>query len=67
MSLLIELSKTERLQTLVMIQNEFGSFTYRAIADYLIPSNMFKSVKKFVIRDPNPGKFHQKEMFKISQ
>lgn len=66
MSLIIELSKTSELKTLVLMSNQFSSFTYRALADYMIPSQMFKSLNKFVLKDPNPFKLHFKDLLKVT-
>ena len=56
MNLVRYLAKTRGLETLVFMQNSFGMATYSVLADQFIPKRAFKSIKKFVLREPIPHK-----------
>lgn len=44
------------LTTLVIILNNFGKLFFASFAESYIASESFKSMKKLVLKDPNPKK-----------
>ena len=39
-----------------IMRNGFSAASFDAIAEKLIPSNIFAAIKKFILKDPNPIK-----------
>ena len=48
--------KQEGLQGLGIMRNGLSVASFDAIAEKLIPSNIFAVIKKFILKDPNPIK-----------
>lgn len=65
--LIVELSKTKGLQSLVFMRNNFGEKTYKGLSKFLVPSMGFRTLKKFVLKDPIPNKLLPGEISKISK
>lgn len=65
--LIVELCKTKGLKSLVFMQNNFGEKTYKGLSQFLIPSIGFRSLKKFVVKDPIPNKLLPHEICSITK
>lgn len=64
--ILTQLSLAERgLITLGIAQNAFGRLSYLALANQLLPNKAFRSVRKLVLKDPNPFRKHALELGKV--
>ena len=59
------LSQTEGLQAFTLISNSFEIQSYETLANHFIPSKSFYSLKKLILKDPNPLKPQPSSMFRV--
>lgn len=60
-------AKAQGLQDLGIMRNGVSAASFEAVAHKLIPSDNFRTIKKFIIKDPNPIKIATANLSKMIQ
>ena len=61
------LARSSGLKTLCIVRNVIGPATIKAIANDLLPSQSFFTVKKFILKDPYPEKLRRSTLAPLAQ
>lgn len=65
--IIIILSNCGGFKSLNIAKNGIGSLSLQMMAQTMVPSLMFRTIRKFILKDPFPQKVYKNEAYQLTQ